>query len=334
MVTISVTWIKVPQRYQIKFPRNPGPEFDPQVRNFYRDRVDTDQPEIVLLGDSTLQKAVDPDLLSRLTGRRISKFDVPGSASAFWYLVIKNDIIHAKHPPGAVAIIFRDTILTAPGYRVHGRYFIQLDEFAAKQEPTLLDRSYLNLMNPLEKWLEQYFPLYGASGQIRQEIDGWIRYSLPRWLNCDRACTDYSIYQALTSGDLEPGQLQSAVAAAEQYLYTPSQLNFKRQLDRSYLPEIIRLTQEKRIQLILVRLKNETAGRGNTETSAVRRYMDDLAAYLRAQDVPLLDYGTDLRLKSEFFRDTLHLNTEGENVFTQILAEGLNGVLKSVQNTK
>jgi hypothetical protein len=241
---------------------------------------------------------------------------------------LKNNIVNTQTPPPVVAIVFRDTILTAPGYRVHGSYFTQLDEFAKKEEPLLLERSYLNLMNPVEKLAEEYVPIYGTRGRIRQDIDSTIRYSLPGWLDCSIECTDESMYNVFQAADLEPGQLQNAVATAERYLYTSRQLNFKRQVDRSYLPEIIRLCKENNIQLILVRLKSEIGTQGGVETSAMKRYMRDLSEYLRAENVLFLDYGIDPRLKSEYYKDPLHLSKDGETFFTQILAEGLNDLLK------
>ncbi len=327
-IMITVSWVAIPRWLDIPFPRQPGPEFDKRARKSYITLIDNEHPDIVMLGDSTLMDGVDPDLLSELTGKKVSSFHAPGSASAFWYIVLKNNIIIAEHHPRVLIVVFRGTMLTAPGYRVHGGYFVKLDEFAAKDEPVLLERAYLNHMNRAEIWSEQYFPLYGAREDIRKKIDSRIRYSLPGWLDCDRTCTDDSMYAVFISADLEPGQLRNAVAAAETYLYTPAQLDFSRQVESSFLPEMIRLSRERGIQLVVVRLKNEMTGTGNRETASMKNYIADLSAYLDEQGVVFLDYGRDPRLGSEYFKDALHLNPEGEIVFTRILAEGLNEVLK------
>ena len=323
-----IAWVKIPQRYDVTFPREPGPEFNDRVRNIFTQKINTDQPDIVLLGDSTLQTGVDPALLSERTGLKTSRFDVQGSASAYWYLALKNNIANAKHPPQILVIVFRDTILTAPGYRVHGGYFVQLDELAGRDEPLLLDRSYLQFMSPLEIWSERYFPVYGARGYVRQETDSMIRYALPSWLNCDKDCVNEDLYQVFTSADMEPGQLQNAVAVAESYLYTSSRLNFDSQIGGSYLPEMIRLARENRIRLILVRLKNRTLGDGSHSSASLQKYLNRLSEYLSVQQIPYLDYGADPRLKNEHFTDSLHLNAEGKKVFTEVLADGLNGLLK------
>lgn len=276
---------------------------------------------MVMFGDSTLLDGVDPESLSQLTGIKVSSFDAPGSASAFWYLVLKNNIVESEFKPKVVLLLFRDTILTAPGYRVHGSYFIQLDEFARRNEPLLLERAYLNLMSPVERFAEGYFPLYAARVQIRQETDALIRYSLTSWLGCDKKCNDNSMTEVFTSANLEPGQLRDAIAAAEEYLYTDQQLDFERQVDDSFLPEMIRLTQENDIQLILVRLK--TLITGTQDARAVERYIGDLSAYLTAENVVFMDFAHDPRLTNTYYKDSLHLTRDGEALFTEMLAERL-----------
>jgi len=325
---LVTTWVAVPRWFGLEFPRQPGPNFDKQVRKTYIDILDKDKTDIALIGDSTLRLSTDPNLLSELTRKNVVSIDFPGSASAFWYIVIKNNLVVAKHRPEAIVIEFRDTMLTAPGYRVHGTYFVKLAEFAASEEPILLEKAYLDQMGLAAIWAEKYFPLYSAREDIRTEIDSHIRYTLPGWLNCNQFCTDQSMYAVFTATDLEPGQLRNAIAAAEGYLYTPSQLDFKRQVNKSFLPNIIRLTKEHGIQLIAVRLKTQRVGAGNLETSEVRQYIADLSDYLNEQDVIFLDYGPDQRLGSEYFRDSVHLNEKGKVLFTHILANDLNEILK------
>lgn len=325
---IAVSWVAIPWLFHIEFPRQAGPTFDPQVRKFYINRLNTEKPDIVMLGDSMLRDGVDPGRLSELTSRNISSFDVPGSTSAFWYLVLKNNIIYAKHPPKMVLVMFRDTMLTAPTFRVQGGYFTKLDEFAMEQEPLLLERAFLSQMNPVEIWSERYFPLYSASENIREKIDSLFRYSVSGWLKCNRKCTDDSIRAAFTSATLEPGQLQNAIATAEKFLYSPLQLDFDRQVDKSFLPEIIRITKEHGIQLIFVRFKSQPLGISSSESISLNKYMADLSDYLDENNVRLLDYGRDPRLTKELFRDQTHLNARGETLFTQMLADGLNDILK------
>ncbi|MGE5250886.1 MAG: hypothetical protein ACM3QS_11815 [Bacteroidota bacterium] len=322
------SWAVFPARYGVEFPRQPGPRFDSQIRLFQQRSIDTRQPEVVLVGDSTLEVGVDADELGRLTQRSTLSIAIPGSASAVWYLLLKNNIVDALHPPRTLVIIERDTILTAPGYRVQGSYFKQIDEFAGRNEPLLLQRSFLNQMNPVERAAEKYIPLYGARMQARDELDRFVRYSLPGLAGCDPGCTDNAMYSTFGAGDLEPGELRNAVSAAEQYLYTSRQLNFHEQVEQSFLPEIIRLAQEHHIQLIVVRLKTYASGMGDLESAALKRYVRDLSGYLHQNNVVFLDFGNDPRLRREFFADPIHLNEQGRKTFTVLLAEALRQVLR------
>jgi hypothetical protein len=325
---VAISWIVIPGWLEIQFPRPAGPHFDDQVRKKYTTLLNNKRPEIVMLGDSTLLEGVDPDLLSELTEKKVSNFSALGSASAYWYILLKNNIVVADYLPKTVIIVFRDTMLTAPSFRVYGGFLDNIDEFAGAHETVLLEKAYLNQMSRLEILLDEHVPLFSAREDIRERIESRIRYLVPRWLGCNRQCADNATFNIFTSAELEPGQLQSRVTTVEQYLYTPSQLDFKRNVDTSFLPEIIRLTQEHGIQLIVVRLKPNTIRTVRLDTQAVRQYIKDLSEYLNENDVIFLDYGRDPRIVRGYYRDSLHLNSEGKIVFTQILAEGLNKVLK------
>ena len=327
-ILVAVSWAVIPRWLHISFPRQPGPQFDERIRKKYVTLLNKEQPDIVLIGDSTMLEGVDPLQLSEITGKKVSSFYALGSASAYWYIILKNNIVVAEHRPQTVVIVFRDTMLTAPGFRVYGGFLDNIDEFAGSNETVLLEKAYLNFMTPVEIFSAKYIPLYSAREDIRGRIDSRIRYLAPEWLHCDQECTDMSMFDVFTSAELEPGQLQSRVTTVEQYLYTPSQLDFKKNVDHSFLPDIIRLTKEHGIQLIVVRLKPNTGRTVRLNTQAIKQYIDDLSGYLDENGVVFLDYGRDPRIKSEYYRDTLHLTSEGKSLFTQILAEGLNGVLK------
>ena len=98
------------------FPRDAGPTLDNKVRTNYLKYIDENQPQLVLLGDSTLGASLDADALAQQTGKSVYSISIPGSASALWYLILKSNVANAIHKPEYVVIVFRNTILTAPGY--------------------------------------------------------------------------------------------------------------------------------------------------------------------------------------------------------------------------
>ena len=327
-IIMVVASIILPRRYNLEFPRKPGPALDAKVRRNYIDVLVEQEPEIVLIGDSTLVLGVDADSLAQQTGRSVYSIGIPGSASALWYLILKNSIAESSYKPKYLLVVFRDTILTAPGYRVHGSYFDLVDEYARRNEPLLIQNSFVNLMNPLEIAAEKYFPLYVSRTDIRNSIDSQIRYSLPALFGCDRDCTDYSMGDIFSGAELEPKALVDAVAAAESYLYTSDQMDFSIQLSRSYLPEMIRIAKENNIQIVFVRIKVESTGPRIANSPAMLNYLDSLTDYLANENVPLLDFGSDPRLTHDLFRDSIHLNEQGQMVFTKMVADELREIFK------
>lgn len=322
-IIMILTSVILPRTYETHFPRNPGPTLDKQLRTNYLDYIEENHPQIVLLGDSTLVLGVDADALAEQTGKSVYSIGVPGSASAFWYLMLKNSIAESSYKPEYVIVVFRNTILTAPGYRVHGSYFKLVDEYAARNEPVFIEKSFVNLMNPLEIAAEKYLPLYVFRSDLRNEIDASIRYFAPPHFGCDENCTDFALGEIFSGADLEPKALVDAVGAAESLLYTDEQMNFDAQVDKSYLPDMISIANENDIKLVFVRIKVESAFE---DTPNHENYLNSLSQYLKQPNVFLLDYGSDPRITDDLLRDPLHLNEDGKTVFTHLLAEGLKGI--------
>jgi len=316
---MGLSGIVVSRRYGLTLPRPPGPRFDRQVRKDHLDALVKGEPQIVLIGDSTLIYGLDEQVFSRLTGRPAYSIGIQGSASAFWYLVLRNNILESPYKPPLLVIVFRDTILTAPGFRVQGSYFEPLDEYARHNEPLLLQLAFVNEMNPLERWADAYLPPYAARLDVRREIDTQIRYSILKWTGCDVQCADDSLETLYNGANLDP----DAVTSAEEYLFTPEQLNFDRQVDRSFLPEMIRLTRENNIQLVFVQIKTLVRESQSADPLALAGYFTALRAYLERQAIPYLDFSSDERLKQEYFISPTHLSEFGKEVFTRLLAESI-----------
>lgn len=327
LLITAFTSYALPRTYTMSFPREPGPELDKQLRKNYIDILTQQQPDIVLMGDSTLVLGVDATLLSQNTARAAYSIGIPGSASAMWYLILKNNIVESRYKPQYLVVVFRDTILTAPGFRVHGSYFDLVDEYAARNEPEFIEKSFVNLMNPLEITAERFFPLYVSRSNLRREIDTGIRYFAPSLLGCDRDCTDYAMGNIFSGSDLEPNGLVDAVAAAESYLYTKDQLDFESQRDRSYLPLMIDLMQANGIQPVFVRIKVQSGDERIRSSAEFLAYMQNLSEYLAQENAPYIDLGADSRLTNDLFRDPIHLNIKGQEVFTHLLSEELKKIL-------
>jgi len=161
ILTIIIIFCSIilPRRYELTFPRDPGPELDNKVRTNYLEYLEENHPQLVLIGDSTLGASINAEELALQTKKTVYNISIPGSASALWYLIMKSNIAESEYKPETIVIVFRDSILTTPGYRVHGSYFELLDEYADHNEPLIMQNSYINFMSPFEIFAEKYFPL-------------------------------------------------------------------------------------------------------------------------------------------------------------------------------
>lgn len=324
LTLVAVSWVVIPVRYDTAYPRDVKPQFDKYVRQVFAEAIDEKKPDIVLLGDSMLYPAINQVTLSKRLDQNILAIGLPGSASTLWYLIVKNNIVETKSPPKYLVIFFRDTMMTVPGYRVTGRYFEQIDEFASPKDEDLIKRAYLDQMNPLEKIAEAWFPPFGSRREIRQGLDAHIRYTLPNLqLGCDQPCMDNAMEIVFGNMNLDLNFLSDALAAADDYLYSKTVLDFDQQIGESFLPELIQLTGERGIQLILVRMPILRFTKPGSEPPGLSRYNQGLSNYLASNGVLYLDYSKGTLLASSDFEDILHLNKSGQAIFTDIFAEDL-----------
>jgi hypothetical protein len=183
-------------------------------------------------------------------------------------------------------------------------------------------------MSSIEKAADQYFPPYGAHQLIWQTINKHNRTILPRmFLDCDLECTDTAMAWAMNKDDFENNLQGDAIRTADDQLYKAANLDFNRQLPRSFLPEIVRLCRDNHIQLILVRTKVKDFSDPASEPQAVGEYMRFLSAYASQNQVILLDFAHDDRLSPDLFRDGVHLTADGKVEFTKILGEALQALI-------
>jgi hypothetical protein len=324
LTLVTLSWVVIPARYGVSYPRDVKPQFDNYIRRKYVKDIDERQPDLLLLGDSMLYPAVNDVILSERLDKKILSIGLPGSASTLWYLIVKNNILEARNPPKYLAIFFRDSMLTVPGYRVTGRYFEQIDEFAGPKDGELIKRAYLDQMNPLEKWAEAWFPPFGSRWSVRQAVDARIRYTLPAaLLNCDTTCMNNGMELVFGELNMDPNFLSDALAAADTYLYSREALNFDRQVGESFLPDLIQMTRDHGVQLILVQMRILRFSVPGSEPPALHTYNQHLAAYLAANGVIYLDYSHETSLGRDYFSDPLHMNDAGKAVFTEMFGEDL-----------
>lgn len=305
------------------FPASAAPTFDAEIDMTHRDGIEARQPRIVLLGDSMAEENVDLAALSDALAQEVYRISYPGSSSAMWYLSIKNNIINAANRPKTLVILFRDSVLTTPQYRVGGKFNAMLDTLAGADEETLLQLAFLDSMNPLEKTARRFLPAYRLGYQVRDGVEFLSRIAFPRFLlHCNRRCADAAFLNVFNFRTIAPPAANDPVAQEEAVLYSDRALDFSAQVSGSFLSEIIRLCHENGIQLILIRGKTISFA-DLPEPRGLDAYIFDLQGYLTKNGVSFADLETDARLETGDFIDRFHVQPEARGTYTQMLAEAL-----------
>lgn len=311
-------------RYANGYPFPVGPQFDPHIRQKYTEMLDKEHPQILVLGDSIVESNVDAGLMTSQLGKPVSAISEPGAGSALLYLILKNNIATAASKPEILILPFRDSVLTTPDFRVHGSFFEVMDEYAGAADDFVLQRAIRDRMSPLEKLAEAYLPPYWGRWELRTLIVSRIINSPERVLfNCSQECYEEAMQSVFGNQNFESAQLNETINSAENFLYTKGNLDFEQQVDRSFLPEIIRLCQENNIKLILVRTKILRFSMEHPEPTALTSYINDLHIYAQNHGVILIDFAHDERLQSDLYKDIHHLNPDGKTVFTEMLSEAI-----------
>ncbi|MCF7955053.1 MAG: hypothetical protein K9M75_04560 [Phycisphaerae bacterium] len=287
------------------------------------------KPQIVLMGNSMLTESVDPKAFTYHVKKRALRFSRGGSATAWWYLGLKNIIAESPTKPNVVTVFFRDDFLTKPGYRVTDTYKLSVNDFCNEHEP-LLDRlAYLNGMDQPTYLLNKYCPLYRQKDNIRNDIDSFIKNTcVANLLGSGTAKIDKATANVFNRKNMNP-ELMTARQEAAESSTSKEKANFESLLSKSFLPHMIDIAETNGIHLVFVRVKRRRDITPNAQPEFIKSYMKHLRTYLTSKDIELIDFTDDRNLKLEHYAEGDHLNrTKGMPLFTKMVANELMPIIQ------
>jgi hypothetical protein len=274
------------------------------------------RPGYVIISDS-MGGHIDRRTLQRLSRRTVAPLLQPASGSAWWYLALKNWVIASGVRPRCVFILFRDTNLTEPLFRIDGTNRWKLDLVARDREDevnaviaartngrlyhirTVIARAYQT--EATREWAEG-----GADDAVARLMigDDGRREAFLDDLN-DRLGRDH----------LRP------IEEADIQATDDRQADFDKYVDASFLPLMLRDAGEAGIRLCFIRVQRRPVdGRPAPQSAALRRYIAQLEAYLQAHGAVFHDDTADpLLLAEELYTDGDHMTDRAEVLYTQNL---------------
>jgi len=297
----------------------------------FQETLRAKKPEIVLLGNSLLLDSTDASIFTTLSGRRTVIVGHGGAASAWWYLALKNVILEAPQKPRLVVVFLRDRDLTDPGFRVTGEYQHDIDEMATSHEPVLEELAYQGTMSTPTYLLYRHCSLYQQRLAIKQRLNARIRDKIVPVLTGRPGSADRAIQRMFRDQNLDPALLTMRQLAAESRQMSETG-DFYGQLDRSFLPHMLRLAQDKGVRIAVVRMKRRRDTTPNRELPALRTYVEDLESYLTQNQAPFIDLTQEAEITLDLYAagDHLRATPTVRRQFTRLLAKRLAPVLSTL----
>jgi len=282
-------------------------------------------PQVVLIGDSMLGTRIDPEVLERLS-------DVPnfvnileGSASARWYLYLKNYLADSGVRPKHVVVFFRDRYLTDPVFRTSAQYQELLHQSMKADEPVvtrLLEGQDTTRFAKVAKFFEWLYP----SQQLRERVADYVVLRAQKLTdNLTADGTDFDVALDRTFDiDLLRSDMPSELASENlnQAAFDPSP-------EMSFLPHIVELAKKNGWHLTFYRVKRRPQeGDHRKDDSELVDYIANLRAYLEANGADLVDVTNDDSLGMDYYSDGDHVSETMRPRYTEQFFERNRGLFQ------
>ena len=287
-------------------------------------KIRAQKPHYVLIGNSYLGSRVDRRLLRKLIApRRASLISRGGTHPAHWYLHFKNDVIASGVSPKRVIFFFRGTTLTLPSRRGLVRSW-EYDEYSHEYEPVLRRLLSAKPTTPgedLKLWAAHMVPISRFRTQATRRIKSIglhvsnLVEPLPR---ARGTATPGSIRTAEINSLFNVDKLRES-AERDGPLTASGEMSadFDVSVERSVLPEIIRLARSNGIDVFFFRVKERGQIGVPEENPEARIYYSKLEAYLEDAQVGYRNMRFETWVPRDWFRDNVHVKRNKRADYTR-----------------
>jgi hypothetical protein len=279
-----------------------------------------ERPQIVLLGDSMLESRIDPNLLSRLSGKRCSVVSRGGSSSATWYLMLKNIVAVQKHLPKTVIVLYRSRQLTLPAHRTAGSYRKAMEPFMLDSEP-LLEK----LIAPVSKArmtvagvVQAIYPMDQWRDAARETMQAWA-------LDFIASSREYQEIRSQAKQLFSTKHLRSGSAVDETGEGMLSSLDaddhlFAEHVETSFLPYMLAIARDAGIKMVFYKIKRRPKADGTTaeESRTIEDYDRALRTYLENAGAGLYDESNEQDVTQDFYASGDHVAESMVPRYTEI----------------
>jgi len=287
----------------------------------YKDGMANDlrreNPEILLIGNSMLYTRIDVDELEKISGKRVSMLAKGGSASACWYLLMKNIVAPSGIQPEQVIIFFRSSILTSPAYRTGGHYGDYLKKLQEKEEPVINQILASRPKSPfgLSSIIQAIYKIDSQPRTIQSGIHDLAlditKIDLTKKTRKEGMNTRFNVDNLRHDLTLEKsGSDPLGITSNKPKKFTPAQ-------DSSFLPHIIDLADTLNTNLSFYQVKNTLERTNHPLQENYINYLRDLKNYMQSRNVlDLEESGKDI--PNDWFAEGDHISKDHRIEYTRL----------------
>lgn len=290
------------------------------------DKIQQARPEFFLIGNSMLDTRIDVALLNRLSGREFYKIIRHGSASATWYLFLKNVALAADTPARGVIVFFKRRELTWTRYRTDGRQSVFLQSLRKTREP-VVDRLIASEGSwDFFKWL---YP-------IREGVD--FDHKLRSLamdltpLGLGKRARSAEMDGIFALGNLVGNDSASAMAPdddTDEAEDVAKPARFDGDPGHSFLPHMLDVARKHSVKMYFFQVKTRPDENGNVkQTPGDLAYLRDLRAYLEQNGACLIDEVPDRSIPVTVYSDGSHIRPGAMDWYTRKFWQRMGSILE------
>lgn len=305
------------------------------------DRLEAARAEVVVIGNSMVPCRIDPELATRLTGKRFSLLSFDGSASAGWFLLVKNVVAEMDPPPGTVVLFFRDTIFHFPAYRTTGQREPFISSLRVGAEPELdralllADRRRSPVLEGAADLVDGFWPADGYQARASTRLSD-LAMDLTKLGDHDKDARRDQMDQVFAldnlredlAADFDPEKMRKADSLAGGFP------EFTTSPEDSLLTPLLDICRAHDIELVLFRVRRRvhSMGRDPREPQEVTDYVAAMKAWAEGEGIPWVDESYDPALSLDHFADGDHIKPDSLDFWTRTVVERLKPVLNRKQS--
>ena len=269
-------------------------------------------PDYVIIGDSMAGR-VSVERLAEVSHGIVGPLLQFASGPAYWYLVLKNQVVASGVHPQWVFVFFRDTNLTDVMFRLDGPYRTYLDRVALDLEPelnTVVGRRTAGPWRRVYQWTDAAYHVARTRQWLEPVLTAWPA----RLIGGPPPGPDHLLERVNQAFALE--HLRT-MAQADLEDIDVREADFAAHVNESVLPLMLSLARTHGLRLGFVRvMRRPQQGRPPAQPPELVRYTRDLRNYLGSNGAVLFDDNDVSELAALPYEDGDHVAREARGPYT------------------